>query len=266
MPETIYKLTNASSAAQTVGSGRSRATLFKNGDASRIPESEMTEADYTKVNDGTLTSVPPVGASAAAVVITTNADTYNIAGASSDGVQFKIDGVSVAAFTLTAGGARTAVEVVADLNANGPLFALATASVVVQSGNDAVRLESDRTAGNSIEIEAVANDAYTVLGLSVGVTAPATQVQDLGAISSGELARFGTLMHKLVNPASATDHPLPFQGSELMTVLYHADLGGAVSADDLATVTVTRDPTTKLTVVNFATDHTANIVYVLMRP
>jgi len=266
MAEIMYTLTNASSAAQAVGSGRSRSVLFKNGDKTRVPESQMTDSDYNRVNTGTLTSSPVLGASSPAEVVTTNADTYAITVTVDDKVKFTIDGVSVPAITLTAGAARTAAQIVADLNGDVEFAALALASKLELGATDKVRITSKRTVGNSIEVEAIAADAYTILGLAVGVIEPSADVQAVDAEGAAEMVRHGVMVHKLVQPAPATDHALPFKGSELVKVLYHAYPTGAISADDSSTVTVGTVLATGLTKVNFATDHSANLVYVYMRP
>lgn len=99
---------------------------------------------------------------AVASITGTAAETFNVAEGTADAVKIKvgINGTSQT-FTLTAGAARTAAQVVADINATAVGFvASATAEAKVQL--------SSLQIGAPLEIEAVASDAYTVLGFTAG--------------------------------------------------------------------------------------------------
>lgn len=93
----------------------------------------------------------------------TQAETFNITASSNDAMKIKIGGRASQTFQLTAGTTQTAQNVADDLNATAIDF---TAS---DDGSGHVRMTCDND-GDSLEIETVANDAYTTLGFTVGTT------------------------------------------------------------------------------------------------
>jgi hypothetical protein len=98
----------------------------------------------------------------AAEAIGTTKDTFNI-GASTFNVGVKIDGGGTLTIALTQGAARTADQVVADLNADGPFSAVALAVNFL----DQILIRSKGTGGSSTSVQldaAQVNNAHTVLG------------------------------------------------------------------------------------------------------
>lgn len=89
--------------------------------------------------------------------------TYAIVASSNDQFAFSVNGGAVTNITLTAGGARTATQIAADLNGNGAFTAVATASV--RNGQLVVKAN---TANNKIKLETVTGSAYSTLGFADG--------------------------------------------------------------------------------------------------
>lgn len=95
-------------------------------------------------------------------VLGTAVQNYAIVLGVNDAMQIVVDGGTSQTVTLTAGATRTAANVVSDINTQTTGL---TASVV----GGKVYLQSDTTGSDSsIQIEAVAANAYTTLGFSVG--------------------------------------------------------------------------------------------------
>lgn len=97
--------------------------------------------------------------------------TYNVQNGTSDTVKVSIDGETAVTIDLTAGAARTPAQVVADINAAllaaGGSTALAKAII---HSTDKIAIVSGTTGtSSSVEIITVAANAYTILGLTVGV-------------------------------------------------------------------------------------------------
>lgn len=99
-----------------------------------------------------------------ATISGTEAGTFNIVVNSNDKLLFSVDGGADQTVTLTAGAARTATQVVGDIN--GGLTG-ATASVAANRVNI-----SSNTAGSggSILVQAVTHSANTTLGFVIGLT------------------------------------------------------------------------------------------------
>lgn len=131
---------------------------------------------------GTQAETFEIIAAAGGSVTGDNAETFNIGEGTSDAVKIKVGSGESQTFTLTAGATQTAANVAAD-------FAAAvgfTASAV----DGKLHLEADAVT-DALEVEAVANDAYTVLGLSAAVhavVAPVDKVQV--TIGSGDPQTF----------------------------------------------------------------------------
>jgi hypothetical protein len=90
-----------------------------------------------------------------------NASTFNIANGSADILGVKIGGGAVQSIDLTTGTARTAAQIVAEINAVAVGF--------VASETAAHKLCLTGRAGQTMEITAESNTANTVLGLTAAV-------------------------------------------------------------------------------------------------
>ncbi len=106
---------------------------------------------------------------------------------SNDKLSITVDGGAAQVVTLSGGGLRTAAQVVTDINA--VLGASATASA---DANGHLKIVSASTGtGSSITLNAVANDAYTTLGITAGTSsgnAGDTGFGVLGASFAGNTA------------------------------------------------------------------------------
>lgn len=98
------------------------------------------------------------------------AGNFTVGNGSSDTVKVSIDGESAVTIDLTA-GTRTAAQVIGDINtaliaAGG---ATANARAIAWAANKVAIVSGSSGQGSSVEIMTVANNAYTVLGLTVGL-------------------------------------------------------------------------------------------------
>jgi len=118
---------------------------------------------------------PYTGASCASVT-SSLAETYAIVSATSDVVSVKIGGDEKQVFTLTAGAARTATQVAAEINATAVGF-------VVTVATDGKLVFTALQINQSIEVTAETHTANTVLGLTAGVTLGASSSHDPSAIA-----------------------------------------------------------------------------------
>lgn len=106
-------------------------------------------------------TLTPSTAATSASVLGTVAETFNVQTGVNDSLKIAIDGGAPLTFTLTAGAARTALQVASDINTG-----LGATIATVSSGK--ILLTSTTTGASSeINIETVANDAYTLLGFTV---------------------------------------------------------------------------------------------------
>jgi len=95
------------------------------------------------------------------VVIGTESENFSVATGVNDALKLKGDGGSSQTVTLTAGAVRTAAQVASDINDQ-------TTGITASDSGGRVRIQSDTLgSSSSLEIETVANDAYTTLGLKV---------------------------------------------------------------------------------------------------
>lgn len=129
------------------------------------------------------------GASCASVT-GSNAETFAIVADTSDVVGIKIGGDEKQTFTLTAGAARTAVQVAADINPTASGF-------VVTVSADKKPVFSALNVNQSIEVTAETHSANTVLGLTAGVT--------LGGSSSHDPSAFAGLIIKGASAGNAIE-------------------------------------------------------------
>lgn len=98
------------------------------------------------------------------------AATFAITNDSNDKVKVSIDGEAAVTIDLTAGGARTAAQVISDINtaliaAGG---ATANARAITWTANKIAIVSGSTGQTSSVELQAVTNDAYTTLGLTAG--------------------------------------------------------------------------------------------------
>lgn len=87
---------------------------------------------------------------------------YNIVGGANDKFSFSVDGGATTTITLTAGAARTATQVAADLNGNAAFASAATAYVA----NGGLVVTAD-AADTKLKIVDSTNSSYSTLGFSV---------------------------------------------------------------------------------------------------
>lgn len=114
------------------------------------------------VINGSIAGPFTITASEAATRTGTEVGPYNIGSGTSDAMLLAIDGGADQPVTLTSGAARTAQQIVDDINAqtNG-----LTASVV----SNRIKLTSNTLgATSSVNVKTVANNAYAALGFTVG--------------------------------------------------------------------------------------------------
>lgn len=103
-------------------------------------------------------------AGAAASVTGSGTGTFAVTASSNDTLQISIDDGPSQTVTLTAGSARTAAEVVADINDD------LDEGVASVSGSSVKISSSSPNSESKVSIEAVSNDAYTLLGFTAGDT------------------------------------------------------------------------------------------------
>lgn len=97
-----------------------------------------------------------------ASVIGANTENFAIVASTSDKLSISVDGSAPVGVTLTAGAARTAAQVAADINAQVP------GVIAADDGTGKVEITSASTgSSSSIEFLPVTNAAYTVLGFTV---------------------------------------------------------------------------------------------------
>ncbi len=129
-------------------------------------------SNYVDITTGDLSTLGLTPAQAS--VTCSNAGTYNIGSGSSDAMKISIDGRASITVTLTSGSARTAAQIVTDINAAFDATfgsgVLNPASVVDNKVKLASTWYEGGGAGSSVKIETVSNNAYTVLGFTVGTT------------------------------------------------------------------------------------------------
>jgi len=128
-----------------------------------------------------------------ASVTGTQSENFSITGSSNDALKLTIDGGTSLDVTLTA-GTRTAAQVAADIQAAADA---AFVPLLASDDSGSVKIESilpQGGTGSSVEIETVANNAYTTLGFTVGTTTAGRNtlsVRSLTAIASS--AAFDTI-------------------------------------------------------------------------
>jgi len=203
------------------------ATRFRERRSNRIAATALAVGRFVW---GLLSKVYGYTADAYATVTTTNAQNYTIVLDTSDKVKLSIGGGASQTFTLTA-GTRTAAQVVAD-------FAAGTGFVASETADHKVKFTADDLQ-NSIEVEAVTNDAYTVLGLTVQeytqptVSSPSQGVAGLVIKGTQPLVVSGGVPGPFTIGDGASDaFKVKLTGGESQT--FDLDAGSAVTATTLA--------------------------------
>lgn len=105
-----------------------------------------------------------------AVVTGSATETFDVQTGTNNKLSISIDGGDPIEITLTAGGTQSAQDVVDDINA-AFLTEDAPAEAEVSSGRVRISTTTSNGTGSTIEFNAIADDAYTLLGLSVGSNA-----------------------------------------------------------------------------------------------
>ncbi|MDR3605479.1 MAG: hypothetical protein P4L38_12680 [Syntrophaceae bacterium] len=125
---------------------------------------------------GPLNRVYPYSGASCASVTGANAGTFAIVADTSDVVGLKIGGDEKQTFTLTAGAARTAIQVAGEINATATGF-------VVTVNTDGKLVFTALNVNQSLEITAETHTANTVLGLTAGVVLGGSSTHDPSAVA-----------------------------------------------------------------------------------
>lgn len=121
----------------------------------------LSAANSAAVLAGTVAGPFLFTAATPGTVTGTEVGPYAIVLSTSDTLKIAVDGGGDQTVTLTAGGAQTAQNVVDEINAQ-------TTGLTASISSGKVKLTSNTSSGtSSIQIKTVANNAYTVLGLTV---------------------------------------------------------------------------------------------------
>jgi hypothetical protein len=125
---------------------------------------------------GPLNRAYPYSGASCASVTGANAGTFAIVADTSDVVGLKIGGDEKQTFTLTAGAARTAAQIAAEINATATGF-------VVTVNTDGKLVFTALNVNQSLEITAETHTANTVLGLTAGVVLGGSSTHDPSAVA-----------------------------------------------------------------------------------
>lgn len=158
----------------TVSGGTAIKIESTNGSAFRFLQS-ASSANSDDFGFGTAGAVSATySANYADAIYSTTDGTYAITASSNDTVKFTVNGGTETTITLTAGAARTATQIAADLNGDGTFAAAATAYVV----NGSLAITSD-AANTKIKIT-----GGTALG-TLGIEAGSSNYADKATVNSG---------------------------------------------------------------------------------
>ena len=149
------------------------ATRFRERKDDRLAGVTVTPGAFVW---GPLNKAYPYSGASCASVTAANAGTYAVVASTSDVVGIKVGGDEKQTFTLTAGAARTAAQVAAEINATALGF------VVTVNANDKP-VFSALNVNQSIEVTAETHSANTVLGLTAGVTLGGSSSHDSSAVA-----------------------------------------------------------------------------------
>lgn len=124
-----------------------------------------------------------------AQVKSTNHETYQIVSGSNDALKIDVDNAGAVTVTLTA-GTHTAAEIARQINATSGL-----AGVASEDDGRVVLKSSTTGASSEIDIQTVANDAYTTIGFTVAVT---TGADTSGTVPEGSSILLGNPMNLIL--------------------------------------------------------------------
>lgn len=145
----------------------------KKGSSSSIQFKTVANSAYTILGLTVGTTVGVDGLAPSKAALTSSlVQTYNIGAGASDKMLISVDGRKDVTVTLTDGGARTAAQIVTDINtAFDAVFGAENLNPASATSDNRVNLASTWHEGgvlSSIQIKAVVNDAYAVLGFVAG--------------------------------------------------------------------------------------------------
>ena len=149
------------------------ATRFRERRDDRLAGVPVTPGGFVW---GPLNRAYPYSGAYCASVTAANAETFAVVAATSDVVGLKVGGDEKQTITLTAGAARTAAQVAAEINATAVGFA-----VTVNADDKPVFTALN--INQSLEVTAETHSANTVLGLTAGVTLGGSSSHDPSAVA-----------------------------------------------------------------------------------
>jgi hypothetical protein len=149
------------------------ATRFRERRDDRLAGVTVTPGSFVW---GALNKAYPYSGASCATITSANAQTYAVVVSTSDVVGIKVGGDEKQTFTLTAGAARTAAQIAADINPTAVGFI-----VTVNADNKLVFTALN--VNQSLEITAETHTANTVLGLTAGVTLGGSSTYDPSAVA-----------------------------------------------------------------------------------
>jgi hypothetical protein len=149
------------------------ATRFRERRDDRLAGVTVTPGGFVW---GPLNRAYPYSGASCASVTGANAGTFAIVADTSDVVGLKIGGDEKQTFTLTAGAARTAAQIAAEINATATGF-------VVTVNTDGKLVFTALNVNQSLEITAETHTANTVLGLTAGVVLGGSSTHDPSAVA-----------------------------------------------------------------------------------
>jgi hypothetical protein len=118
---------------------------------------EYVEASHDHLPAGLIISKPP-----ALAIEGTVQELFTITGSSNDGFSIKVGGGASQPITLAAGADKTAAQIATDINGK-------TTDITCSATDDGRLVITADAAYNDLEIETVANDCYSTLGLTIAV-------------------------------------------------------------------------------------------------
>ena len=192
------------------------------------------DADHVAISSGDLTTVGT--APVQATVTGTASATYTVVLGTDDAFTFQVDGRKEVTGTLTAGVGITAATIVGEINAAfDSVFGAGVinpASVYNDGTDDFVRLTSDWHEGGGpssiVEVKTVANNCYTVLGLTVAETkgTEGTEAQLLfGSLLGGGFDGGTPSDQEYLDALSITDSPINLLAEKELGVIQITSAG-----------------------------------------
>jgi flagellin len=153
----------AAAGLQATQSGGAITIASSNGTAFRLNSLAPGQDDFGFGTNATTGTGTAYSANYADAIYNTVDGPYAIVASSNDQFAFSVNGGATTTITLTAGAARTATSIAADLNGNGTFAGAATAAVI----NGQLVITADAV-NSKIKIESTTNGAYATLGYEAG--------------------------------------------------------------------------------------------------